>query len=277
MDKQSIIKAAEEFIYGSEYNYISKGEAITEDLSGMQIFDKPIFAFGAAEDEGFCLLKSREAVGEHFMIPKQWLSSAETVISFFLPFTDIVIKSNRSDKIWPSSEWLHGRIEGQRLVGKLCGYLNTILIEGGYESVVPTLDSRFWSAGSESLSNPFTSNWSERHVAFVCGLGTFGLSRGIITEKGMAGRLGSVVTQLELEPSVKNYEGIYEYCTMCGACKKKCPVEAISLSEGKNHGKCSDFLDLTKEKYSPRYGCGKCQIAVPCERGIPASLGSKFR
>lgn len=276
MDKQDIIKSAEEFISSSEYNYVSEDEAIAGELAGMQIFDKPIFAFGAAEDEGFYLLKNREAVGEHLMLPKQWLSGAETVISFFLPFTDNVIKSNRPDRQWPSNEWLHGRIEGQRLVGKLCGYIAAILIAGGYDSIAPTLDSRFWSSASQLAAIPFTSNWSERHAAFVCGMGTFGLSKGIITERGMAGRLGSVVTQLELEPTARNYECIYEYCTMCGVCQKRCPVEAISLSEGKNHVKCSDFLDLTKEKYSPRYGCGKCQVAVPCERRIPAASGRKF-
>ena len=36
------------------------------------------------------------------------------------------------------------------------------------------------------------STWSERHVAYVSGLGTFGLSGGLITAKGQAVRLGSV-------------------------------------------------------------------------------------
>jgi epoxyqueuosine reductase QueG len=109
-------------------------------------------------------------------------------------------------------------------------------------------------------------------VAFVCGLGTFGLSRGIITRRGMAGRLGSIVTKLELEPDEKTYKDIYEYCTMCGACARKCPVNAISLENGKDHKPCSDFLDMTEEKYKPRYGCGKCQVSVPCERKIPKKI-----
>ena len=34
------------------------------------------------------------------------------------------------------------------------------------------------------------------HAAYLCGLGTFGLSRGIITKPGMAGRFGSIMKTL---------------------------------------------------------------------------------
>jgi epoxyqueuosine reductase QueG len=103
----------------------------------------------------------------------------------------------------------------------------------------------------------------------VCGLGTFGLSKGLITRKGIAGRFGSIITELYLSPDKRGYENIYEYCSMCGRCVKNCPVNAITIENGKNHIICSDFLDKTREKYSPRYGCGKCQINVPCEFIIP--------
>ena len=43
----------------------------------------------------------------------------------------------------------------------------------------------------------------------------------------------------------------------------------ISLENGKDHLICSKFLKTTKEKYKPRYGCGKCQINVPCESFVP--------
>ncbi len=59
---------------------------------------------------------------------------------------------------------------------------------------------------------PFGSNWSERHVAYISGLGTFSLSKGIITEKGMAGRLISLVTDAPLPPTPRAYTELYEYC-----------------------------------------------------------------
>jgi len=119
------------------------------------------------------------------------------------------------------------------------------------------------------------SNWSERHVAFVCGLGTFGLSKGLITKSGIAGRFGSILTELYLPPNNREYENIYEYCSMCGICVKNCPANAISIENGKNHNICSEFLNKTAKKYNPRYGCGKCQIGVPCENKIPKQLKLK--
>ncbi|MBV7276167.1 4Fe-4S binding protein [Clostridium sp. PL3] len=276
MKKEDLIKMATDFIERSENNIITKEIAISKNVVGMKIFEAPIFAFGSAEDEYFTLLKAPKAVGEHFMLPKEWLPQAKTVISFFLPYSEAVRNGNKKDMSWPSEEWLHGRIEGQVLINKLSVYLKSELISEGCNAVVPSMDDRFWFKGpfnktSGNSDSSFTSNWSERHVAFVCGLGTFGLSKGLITRAGISGRFGSIITDLQITPDKRPYKDIYEYCSMCGACAKNCPVNAISLETGKNHSICSNFLDLTAEKFKPRYGCGKCQIGVPCENKIPVT------
>lgn len=270
MDKQAIVKIAGDFIENSKDNYITKEAAISDDVVGMKIFEAPIFEFGSANDEYFARLKEPSVIGEHFLLPKEWLPQAKTVISFFLPFSEEVKKGNRRDMSWPSDEWLHGRIEGQLLLNELSRFLKSELMIAGYKSIAPSLDERFrTNADSTDHEAKFTSNWSERHVAFICGHGTFGLSKGLITKKGIAGRFGSVITELYLSPDKREYEKIYEYCSMCGKCVKNCPVNAISIENGKNHAICSGFLDKTAEKYNPRYGCGKCQVDVPCESGIP--------
>ena len=263
MDRERIIKMATDFVENSHDNIISKETAISERVVGLKIYDTPIFAFGDADSEDFKLLKS-SVIGEHFLLPKEWLPEAKTVISFFLPFTEAVKRGNTRDMLWPSEEWLHGRIEGQSFLNKLCQYIQDELISHGYKSIVPALDERFWSS-----NETFSSNWSERHVAFVCGLGTFGLSKGLITKKGVAGRFGSIITELALPYDKREYCDIYEYCTMCGNCATNCPVNAISLEEGKDHQRCFEFLQKTGERFKPRYGCGKCQVGVPCESGLP--------
>jgi epoxyqueuosine reductase QueG len=279
MNKQDLVKMAVDYVEASELNYISKEIAISKKVVGMKIFEAPIFSFGSAEDQYFTSFKEAAVIGKHFLSPQEWLPESKTVISFFLPFSKAVKKANNMDILWPSEEWLHGRIEGQRMLNKLCEYLKMELIYAGYNSLVPSLNARFWAKtgvlpGSDSQVS-FTSTWSERHVAFACGLGTFGLSKGLITKKGMAGRFGSVITELNLSPDIRKYEKMDEHCTMCGACVKKCPVNAISIEEGKNHIICSAFLDKTAEKYKPRYGCGKCQSGVPCESRIPKRSTTK--
>ena len=266
MDRNEIIESAIKFTHGSPKNYIDGDIAIDPDFIGMKLFEEPIFAFGPADDDLYTKYKSPDIIGDHFLTPYEWLPNARTVISFFLPYTDRIKHANARDCRWPADEWLHGRIEGQSFVMALCDHLKTLLSKAGYETIVPSIDKRF--QGGTGI-NKFTSNWSERHIAFACGLGTFGLSKGLITKKGMSGRFGSVVTELKLSSDVRDYSDVYEYCTMCGSCIALCPANAISFSEGKKHPPCSDFLDTVLEKHKPRYGCGKCQVNVPCESKKP--------
>lgn len=111
--------------------------------------------------------------------------------------------------------------------------------------------------------------WSERHAAYVCGLGTFGLSKGLITEKGMAGRFSSLITDAPLEADTREYTGLYDNCIGCGACVRRCPVRAIDPQTGKNHSVCFMNIGRSKILRYPRYGCGLCQSAVPCENTKP--------
>lgn len=241
--------------------------------AGTPIFDAPLMGVASASDPIFNELLRHGVIGPHHMPPAAWLPGAMSVISFFFPFSDEVRRSNRVEMSIPSAGWLYARIEGQALINRLMAELALTLASSGNRCVVPSLDARFWSKTSEKVPHhpglTYTSPWSERHVAFICGLGTFGLSKGLITKRGSAGRLASIITGLMLEPDVRDYNGITDYCSMCGRCAVNCPAGAITLEHGKDHAKCSAFLDRTLEAFSPRYGCGKCQVGVPCEQMIP--------
>ena len=268
MTRDDIIELAKTFVCESPCNYISEDIALSQKCVGMKIFETPIFAFGSVSDELYLKFKSLDVIGSHFLSPAEWLPTAKTVISFFLPYTDVIKTANSADCKMPADEWLHGRWEGQILLVQLLEYLVKNISGAGFETLAPSLDGRYKTADAEKNIR-FTSNWSERHVAFACGLGTFGLSKGIITKSGVSGRFGSILTELDLPKGGRNYDDVYEYCTMCGACIERCPAEAISFDGGKQTAACSDFLDAVHEKFRPRYGCGKCQTCVPCESGVP--------
>ena len=239
------------------------------------LFDAPLIGFAAADDILFEKYMQPEIIGPHYFTPAKWLASAKTVISFFFPFTEAVRSSNRKDKTEPSAEWLYGRIEGQSFINRFMSGLQQLLRDQGMETCVPSLDDRFGIQYETIVSEGRTdfhadSRWSERHAAYACGLGTFGLSRGLITHKGIAGRFASIIVSEKWLPADRPYTGVDDYCIKCGACARNCPAGAISPEHGKNNVLCKAYLEKMKERYAPRYGCGKCQAGVPCEFQAPA-------
>ena len=238
------------------------------------IFDEPLMGFAAADDEIFEIFRRKEVIGANYFGPREWLPEAKSVVAFFLPFSEVVRKSNKEDRTDPSKEWLYARIEGQEFIGRYMTAVSRSMEEKGIAACVPALDERFavkieFTVNALKPDFHADSRWSERHAAYACGLGTFGLSKGLITEKGMAGRFASIIVSAEFDPAERKYTGIDDYCIRCGVCAKNCPVKAISIKHGKNNLKCHRHVEAMKKKYSPRYGCGKCQVGVPCEFRSP--------
>jgi epoxyqueuosine reductase QueG len=273
MDKNTLINEIIRYVNVSENNYVQEQIALKPEFIGLKIFDEPLVGFADVNDVYFDKLRESNVVGNHFMLPREWNNEAQTVISIFFPFTQKIKESNKKVLDWPSWEWLHGRIEGQEFINETCNYIKLYLEKNGFRTVVPCADKRFSARNlvTTDVNNEqyYTSNWSERHVAYICGLGTFGLSKGLITSRGIAGRLGSLITGGYFEPDKRNYTEIYEYCNLCGKCVKNCPAQAITKERGKVHSLCNVFVELTKEKHWPWYGCGKCQVNVSCENRIP--------
>lgn len=241
------------FVHSSPQNFVP-------ELGGMRIYDEPLLAVASADDPFWEALKQSEVVGPHHMSPEQWLDGAKSVIAYFLPYTEPVRSANRAEG-WPAMEWLYGRYEGAVCNDALCSRLLELLRQDDGHALAPGLDPRF------AVVN-LRSNWSERHAAFITGLGTFSLSRSLITESGSAGRFASVITDRAIEPTRRRYTEIDEYCTKCGACLRRCPPHAIDKN-GKDNAICAQYLKQTKLRFHPRYGCGKCQAGVPCEAHRP--------
>lgn len=271
MTWENLQAAAAAFLRGCEENYISEEDALRPDLTGQRIYDAPLFGVAAADDPGFTALRDPAVVSPEVWLPNDWLDGAKSVISFFLPFSEAVRVSNRGGER-PSEEWLHGRIEGQMMMNRFGAFVCESLEQAGEAAVYPAADPRF------RMTAPFASNWSERHAAYLCGLGTFGLSKGLITARGMAGRFGSVITTAGLPVNERADADPFAACTMCGKCAQNCPAGAIDpekgVANGKDHAKCAAYLKAcTYPPHGPharvRYGCGKCQTNVPCEYGMP--------
>ncbi len=250
-------------------------------------FSTPLVGFADACDPLFSELK--HIIGAFHLTPREMLErffpghkgswDGSSVVSWILPFSRDVRERNRSATFCSSPVWACAKKYGEELNGKLGEHLASFLSDLGFVAVVPTQSSLYEVLQPEDTG--FTSNWSERHVAYVAGLGTFGLSGGLITKRGIAARCGSLVTGLQLKPTVRPYGNHHEYCLFyslhrCGKCMERCPGGAIS---GKGHDKelCMRHgaaIMQQCELIDPVLPtCGLCQTAVPCEGGIPERQG----
>jgi epoxyqueuosine reductase len=252
---------------------------------GERAWAEPLVGFSKGSDPLWLSLK--ESIGPFHWTPAEVFSQAFpginadpselTVISWVLPQTEATKADNRQETSFPSHRWARTRTFGEDINNNLKKHLVSSLQALGHETVAPTLHSEFSWQNSPQYGH--ASNWSERHVAYVSGLGTFGLCDGLITPAGKAMRLGSVVTHMQIPPTPKTYRSHTDYCLFFskGTCKKcisRCPAGAIS-ENGHDKNKCLEYvfgkaIPYIKSNYGfDGYSCGLCQTGVPCESGIP--------
>ena len=209
--------------------------------------------------------------------PDQPASAEElTVVSWVLPQRAAVRAANRKARKYPAEEWARIRVYGEAFNAALRRHVAESLKAAGHAAVAPMLVPNWTIVTSERFS--YASSWSERHAAHAAGLGTFGLCDGLITARGKAMRVGSVVARIPLEPTPRPYADHRAYCLFyaegtCGKCIDRCPVRAITEA-GHDKEKCRTHLGVSREYVKKTYkfegyGCGLCQVGVPCEAGIP--------
>ena len=255
-----------------------------QDETGDPAWDAALVGFASGADQIWQQYK--EYVGAFHWTPWEVFNqhcpdknvSAEqlTVISWILPQRKPVRKTNRQAKRYPSEQWARIRVYGEEFNMGLRRYLVDQLKDAGHHAVAPMTVPNWTIVKSERFS--YASSWSERHAAHAAGLGTFGLCDGLITARGKAMRTGSIVAKIAIKPTPRPYPDHQAYCLYyvdgtCGKCIDRCPARAIT-QDGHDKEKCREHLARSR-KYVKKtyqfegYGCGLCQVGVPCEAGIP--------
>lgn len=257
--------------------------------SDQPAFDSPLVGFASGADPLFTRI--RDDIGPDFYwtpelafaeaFPETPAPAGElTVIAWILPQTAATRAAHKTCRELPSIAWSQVRHFGEMVNENLRRFVVELLGEGGIQAVAPTRLVQWGRRLSPRFG--FASNWSERHAAHVCGLGTFGLSDGLITPRGKAVRVGSVVARVSLPPTPRPYTSHNAWCLaasgrVCRACANRCPVGAISPA-GHDKVKCKNYIRGVTAPFVaahqlgvPVNSCGLCQVGVPCEARNPTA------
>ena len=224
--------------------------------SSEPIFRQPLTGYADAGDPIFRTLKS--VIGPEHLLPAEILPGAKSVVAFFIPFSKEIIVGNREGE-YASRKWAEAYDITNKLIDSICLDLSKTLSPLGVQMawLLPT-----YEFDREKL----IAQWSHRHAAYACGLGSFGRNNMIITKQGCAGRFGTAILDTYLEPSPR--AELIHACSRdngCVYCVQICPVHALGEADFDRH-KCYQRL-LENDRLYPDLDltdvCGKC-VTGPC-------------
>lgn len=217
----------------------------------------------AKADNRFKILP-KIASDEH-ILPWELLPSAKTVIVFFIPFIKKLLDENSPDK-FPCRNWGLAYEGTNDLIEKIAERIKGYLAERGYASALTPATHNF-----DDIK--LVARWSHKHLAYISGLGRFGVNAQLITLSGCAGRLGSLVTDADLADNslVESRElCLHKSGEECLKCLEQCPVRALN-EEGIDRQRCYTRLKLNLKHTKALAGlretthvCGKCVTNLPC-------------
>lgn len=206
--------------------------------------------------------------------PEEGKADDLTVISLAFHVHHDIVSDNSMESNNPSFSWYEARHKFNSMYQPVIGILSDLF--PGKRITVPVKSSLYLADLTKRIP---VANWSERHVAFACGLGSFGLHGALITGKGCTHRLISVIVNTAIEGAAEPPENPYLACRhfndgSCGECMTRCPVGAIV--PGKHIIKrCYEHeWNTCRTKAKDVFGtevpaCGLCMCGVPCDIEAP--------
>jgi hypothetical protein len=285
-----IEKAIKDYVLTSPLNCMM-------DFGNKPFFGEPVIAFADGDSPTFKNFK--QTVSESHLLPREILEKQipitfrmkpgfelknVTVIAGALPVNPEIIRTEAGSRYGSSlihnhMNWLGGH---WGVLKAVCDHIEVLFYILGHSAVAPFFSPLFRDDPKTMAENcrKTVCNWSERHVAEACGLGTFGLNGMIITPKGVAVNLFSVVCDVAITPTPTPDR---QYCLYyrdgsCGKCMERCQNSAISL-QGRNPRKCHEYAAIKLPEILKKNGelkkiigiptCGLCTMGVPCSERIP--------
>ncbi len=219
------------------------------------IWEPPLARCADARDPLFARLK--EIVVPNHYLPEDYLPGARTVVSWFIPFKKAIADGNK-EGFHCSAAWAGAYLATNAMAVELNERLVEYIRAQGGRAAIPH------DTGMISREIIY-SRWSQKHVAWIAGHGSFGLNNMLISDVGCVGRYYSIVTDLEAKPDSRVLEErcLYKKSGACGRCTRRCPTGALSV-QAFDRRLCLELCEKNEALYPGADICGKCVVGLPC-------------
>jgi len=246
----------------------SDGDIIYRGVLGCaQRADHPAFTRVATHIPGHWLPAAAFADGADGATP-----SALSVVSMAFLMNLRSIAENAAQGDYPALSWYETRQQWDAFHVETAKRYLAWLAARGVRAVCPPFAPGYWA--SLGIDRPHGSAWSERHVGWACGLGTFGLQGAFITDEGVCLRLMSFVVAAPFtaygEPDPNPFGGCLQaQGAACGICADRCPSGGVTR-QGRNIAACRATVGARNGAHAKTalhidaYACGLCMTATPC-------------
>lgn len=236
---------------------------IAEDLTGTgapSLWGTPIVRY--ADAQGAPVRRLREVVVPGHYMPEDFLPAPTVILSYYLPLRREIGKSNIAGDM-ASAQWAGAYLATNALAARVGSALAGRIRALGHRAAVPE------NIGIIS-DTVLMSRWSQRHIAWAAGHGTFGLNNLLISDAGCCGRYYSLVTDLPIAPDapLQAERCLYKRDGTCGVCARRCVAGALT-PDGFDRAACYAACLKNDAIHPGADVCGKCAVGLPCAHACP--------
>ena len=238
---------------------VHKDNVLPIEFNSCQIFSK-IF-FGVAKGSDPLFLEYKDIIGKYHLTPEEIWNSFDSlphsihpekisILSFGFSFSNNIKEAGSNIQTNPPDLYLIARNFADATKNEALIIIQQFLTNKGYNAAICHQSHLVEYVG-------YSSSWSERHIAYAAGLGSFSLTDAFISEYGVNIRLGSIITDVPFSISKRIVKTPYSNCLYfsnggCKKCIERCPTNALS-EQGHDKKRCHQYGQIIAQQMMEKW------------------------
>ena len=205
-----------------------------------------------------------EPVIEKRVNPKETMENVKSIIVCAFPYYIGNFKESNLSKYCYGEDY---HIVAKDMLQQICNYIS---------SKIDNFEYKIFADNGPLV---------DRYLAYLSGIGYFGINNNIITDKyGSYVFIGYILSNYEFKKDIP----LEKTCIKCGKCVKYCPGNALLGNYEMNPKRCLSYITQKKGELEEEeekvlrenrkvFGCDICQDVCPHNKNIPITNIERFK